>query len=58
MVSKNNLCPYSHKGLYGQIRIMGFAPGDSMNNFIKLNWTRSIPWGIGDFRFSKLSQEF
>ena len=37
MVSKNNLCPYSLKGLYGQIRIMGFSPGDSMNNFIKLN---------------------
>ena len=34
MVSKNNLCSYSLKGLYGQIRIIGFSPGDSMNKLL------------------------
>ena len=34
MVSKNNLCLYSLKGLLGQLRIMGFSPGDSMNKLL------------------------
>ena len=37
MVSKNNLCPYSLKGLYGQLLIIRIRSGYPMNNFIKLN---------------------
>ena len=53
MVSKNNLCSYSLKGLYRQPRIMGFAPGDSMNDFKKIELDLFDSLGcleISDFR--------
>ena len=37
MVSKNNLCSNSPKGLYEQLRIIKICSGYPMSIFIKLN---------------------
>ena len=38
MVSKNNLCSNSLKGLLERLRIMGFSPGDTPNKFYKIEF--------------------
>ena len=39
MDSKNNYRSNSPKGLLGQLRITGFSPGYTLNNFLKIEFS-------------------